>query len=208
MRFGLTKEAILELDPDTRAFTLVGAFMGFFALLEEGVNKALAEVLGVSNLPAAIIARNMSFDDKIKTLRTLVNLFIHDKNKADSFDELALRAKKCAEDRNIVAHTAFRRSFETDGVQFFALSANSKLKFPDIDWSIDVFLKHIDTINEIDNGLRSLENRMSLQSITEALMRSPKTPIAVAGLFGLGGHLLRTREIDESAGDPDEDMND
>ncbi|OWV85001.1 hypothetical protein [Rhizobium sp. R693] len=161
MTFGLTKEAMLKLDPDTRAFTLVGAYMGFFALLEEGVNKALAEVLEVTDLPAAIIARNMSFDDKIKTLRTLVNLFIYDKDKAASFDELARRAKKCTEDRNIVAHTAFRRSFKTDGVQFFALSANSKLKFPEIDWSVDVFLKHIDTINEFDNGLRTLENRMS-----------------------------------------------
>ncbi|ESW79677.1 hypothetical protein X772_26575 [Mesorhizobium sp. LSJC280B00] len=30
----LTKSAPLEIDPDTRAFTLVGAFMGHFALLE------------------------------------------------------------------------------------------------------------------------------------------------------------------------------
>ncbi|MGR9055501.1 hypothetical protein ACU8NH_06235 [Rhizobium leguminosarum] len=190
MMFGLTKERLLTLDPDTRAFTLVGAFMGFFALLEEGVNKALAEVLDVSNLPAAIIARNMPFDNKIKTLRTLVSLFIYDKGKAASFDELARRAKKCSEDRNIVAHTAFRASLKTDGVEFFALSANSTLKFPDIDWSIDTFLEHIDTINKIDNGLRTLENTKSMQSIAKALMKSPNAPIAVGGLFGLGSHLL------------------
>lgn len=31
-------------DPDMRAFALVGAFMGFFALMESGINEPLGEV--------------------------------------------------------------------------------------------------------------------------------------------------------------------
>ncbi|MER9064179.1 hypothetical protein [Mesorhizobium sp. M0698] len=66
----LTKSALLEIDPDTRAFTLVGAFMGHFALLETGIGAALGEVLGVNGARRVIIHRNMGFDEKIKTLRT------------------------------------------------------------------------------------------------------------------------------------------
>ncbi|MER8550316.1 MULTISPECIES: hypothetical protein [unclassified Mesorhizobium] len=62
----LTKSALLEIDPDTRAFTLVGAFMGHFALLETGIGAALGEVLGVNGARRVIINRNMGFDEKIK----------------------------------------------------------------------------------------------------------------------------------------------
>ncbi|MBY5338523.1 hypothetical protein HFO99_32260 [Rhizobium leguminosarum] len=184
MSLGLHKEDLLALNPDMRAFALVGAFMGFFALMESGINEALGEVLEAKGAKAAIITRNMTFNDKIKTLRTLVHYFITDEQKAAEFDELARRAKKFGEMRNIVAHTAFRGSSKSDGVEFFTMEASSKLRFPETDWSIDEFLKHIDTINAIDDGLRSIESRMSLQRVARALMEKPKG--ALGGLFGLG----------------------
>ncbi|MER9281886.1 hypothetical protein [Mesorhizobium sp. M0522] len=53
----LTKSALLEIDPDTRAFTLVGAFMGHFALLETGIGAALGEVVGLNGARRVIINR-------------------------------------------------------------------------------------------------------------------------------------------------------
>ncbi|MBX5175328.1 hypothetical protein HJB77_03330 [Rhizobium lentis] len=191
----LSKEDLLALSPDMRAFTLVGGFMGFFALMESGINAALGEVLEAKGARAAIITRNMSFNDKIKTLRTLVDHFILDKQKAAEFDELAKRAQKFGELRNVVAHTAFRGSEKSDGVEFFTMEANSKLKFPETDWSIDDFLKHIDAINGIDNGLRSIESRMSFQRVAKALMERPKG--SFGGLFGLGAQILE--EDDDAA---------
>ncbi|MES0120635.1 hypothetical protein NKL05_00650 [Mesorhizobium sp. C420B] len=44
----LIKSALFDIDPDTRAFTLVGPFMSHFALLETGIGAALGEVLGVN----------------------------------------------------------------------------------------------------------------------------------------------------------------
>jgi hypothetical protein len=85
----LLKVALVKLAPETRAFTLVGAFMGYFALLEEGIGTALGEVLGIKGARRAIVTRNMSFDEKIKTLRTLVNFYIVDKTLAKAFDEVA-----------------------------------------------------------------------------------------------------------------------
>lgn len=185
---GLTKEALLELDPDVRAFTLVGAYLGYFALLETGINNALSDVLEIKGLRAAIVTRNMSFDDKLKTLRALVAEFIHDRKEAKAFDDLAKRAKSCGESRNIIAHTPFRRSPQSDGVEFFATSANSTFKYIDMDWTVDEFLRQIDNINQIDNALRSIGSRMSIQRIAEALLRPThlKSASPMGGLFGLG----------------------
>lgn len=40
----LIKTALLKLDPEARAFTLVGVFMCYFALLEQGIETALGDV--------------------------------------------------------------------------------------------------------------------------------------------------------------------
>ncbi|WP_113132749.1 hypothetical protein [Rhizobiales bacterium] len=185
---GLTKEALLAMDPDVRAFTLVGGYLGYFALLEAGINNAVSDVLEIKGLRAAIVTRNMSFDDKLKTLRALVAEFIHDRTEAKAFDDLAKRAKRCGESRNIIAHTPFRRSPQSDGVEFFATSANSTFKYIDMDWTVDEFLRQIDNINEIDNALRSIGSRMSIQRIAEALLRPThlKSASPMGGLFGLG----------------------
>lgn len=196
---GLSKIALVKADPDTRAFTLVGAFMGFFALLEAGIDVALGEILEVHGARRVIVTRNMAFDDKIKTLRSLVDMFLSDREEAKRFDELARRARTYGEKRNIVAHTPFRSSPKSDGVEFFAISATSTLKFPDIDWSIDEFLRQIDEINSIDNQLRSIESRMALERVARALAR-PESSRKLGGLFGLGADLLSTETKPDSSG--------
>ncbi|UHS60600.1 hypothetical protein HRR99_03230 [Agrobacterium vaccinii] len=184
----LTKSEMLKLEPDTRAFTLVGAYMGYFAVLELAINDAVGDVLDIDQAKLSIITRNMSLNDKINTLRSLVNFYVFDKTKAKEFDNWALKARKISEARNIVAHTAFRASPKTDGVEFFTIEAKKQLKFAETDWSVDDFIDRIDEINLIDNNLRSIKSRMSLQRIAKALMDSPPKG-ALGGLFGLGSGL-------------------
>jgi hypothetical protein len=188
----LTKDSLLKFDPDARAFTLVGAFLGYFALLEQGIESALGEIVGIRGAQRVIIGRNMGFDDKIKTLRSLVAFFIVNKNEAKRFDDLAKRARKYGELRNIIVHSPFRRSTKSDGVEFFAISATRKLEFPDMDWSIEDFLNRIDDINAIDNELRAVDRQMSIQRIAEALMQAPKNEKGLGALFGLGAALAAT----------------
>lgn len=187
MANGYSKDSFLAMDPDVRAFALVGAFMGYFALLEAGINSTMSNVLEINGLRAAIVTRNMSFDDKLKTLRALIAEFIIDKEEAKAFDELAKRAKKCGETRSIVAHTPFYRSAQSDGVEFFATSANSTFRSIDMDWTVDEFLRQIDNINEIDNAPRSVGTRMSIQRIAQAILnpRHLKPASPMGGLFGL-----------------------
>jgi hypothetical protein len=191
----LTKSGFLALDRDTRAFTLVGSFMGFFAVLEAGINSAVGEVLEVEVPKLAIISRNMTLNDKINALRALVDFYVYDKEKAATFDRWALRARKLSEYRNMVAHTPFRASPSSDGVEFFTVEAKKQLKFPTIDWSIDDFLNKIDDINEVDNNLRSIKDNMSLQRIARLLMEKPPQNI-FGGLLGLGAKFQNGLELD------------
>jgi hypothetical protein len=196
---GLSRTALVKADPDTRAFTLVGAFMGFFALLEAGIDIALGEMLELHGARRAVVTRNMAFDDKIKTFRSLVDLFLSDREEAKRFDELARRARSYGEKRNIVAHTAFRASPKSDGVEFFAISATSTLKFPDMDWSVDEFLRQIDDMISIDNALRSIQSKKSLERIARALAL-PESGRKLGGLFGLGAEFLSEEGKPDSFG--------
>lgn len=184
----LIKSRLLLQDPDERAFLLVGAYIGHFALLEMGINNAIQEVLSLNTAGAMIVTRNMSFGDKIKTLRSLVDHLVLDRNEAVQFDSLARQARAISEDRNMIAHTPFYGSHHSDGVTFFKTTANSSLKFEETDWSIDEFVTKIDHIRETDNGLRRIEKRMSLQRVAEALVKTDEQN--VGGLLALGDKLF------------------
>lgn len=60
----LIKSKLLLLDSDERAFLLVGAYIGHFALLELGINNALKTVLKLDVAASLIVTRNMTFDEK------------------------------------------------------------------------------------------------------------------------------------------------
>lgn len=182
----LFKPALLKLSPDTRAFTLVGAYMGYFALLEEGVNEALGVTLNIDGSRRIIVGRNMGFDDKLKSLRALISAFVYDEAKRKRFDKLATDARKIGEIRNVVAHSPFRGSEQSDGVEFFAWSATKELRNLEMDWSVDRFLTEIDGINHLDNEMRSIESQMTMQRIAEALTRNetPRKGSTLPGTFG------------------------
>lgn len=185
----LDNSAFLSLEPNMRAFALVGSFMGHFALLESGINSALEQILEIKGARSLIVMRNMQFDDKIKTLKSLVDFFVFDRNQAKAFSALANRCRDFGATRNVVAHTPFVASHTSDGVKFLVVSATSTLKTPEMDWSIDETLSQIDGILRLDRALRTIEQQMSLQRIAKALIESADQDFAkskLGGLFGLG----------------------
>lgn len=185
----LDRPAFLALEPNMRAFALVGSFMGHFALLESGINSALEQILEIKGARSLIVMRNMQFDDKIKTLKSLVDFFVFDRNQAKTFSSLANRCREFGVTRNVVAHTPFVASDTSDGVKFLVVTATSTLKMPEIDWSIDETLQQIDGILTLDRALRAIEKQMSLQRIAKALIESGSQDSGGAklgGLFGLG----------------------
>ena len=179
----LIKSELLKLDADQRAFLLVGAYIGHFALLEAGLNQAIKEVLNLSIAAGLIVTRNMSFYDKVKALKSLVNFFIADKIQAKEFEAAASKAHQIGEERNIIAHTPFGGSKTSDGVVFFETRATKELELKDLDWSIDEFIAKIENIRQVDNRLRQIEQSISLLRIAEALTKFPQS--SLGELFGL-----------------------
>ncbi len=185
----LDNSAFLSLEPHIRASALVGSFMGHFALLESGINAALEQILEIKGARSLIVMRNMQFDDKIKTLKSLVDFFVYDRIQATTFCSLANRCRDFGATRNVVAHTPFVASDISDGVKFLVVSATSTLTMPEMDWSIDETLSQIDGILKLDMALRTIEQQMSLQRIAKALIESADQDFArskLGGLFGLG----------------------
>jgi hypothetical protein len=84
----------------------------------------------------------------------------------------------------VVAHTPFRKSDTSDGVEFFAMTAKSSLKFQHLDWSIGEFMRQIDEANSVDNELRSMENKMSIQPVAKALIKRSEEGQLPLGLLG------------------------
>jgi hypothetical protein len=193
------RHELLNLSTDTRAFALVGAYMGYFALLEEGVNEALGVILNIDGSRRIIVGRNMGFDDKLKSLRALISAFVYDEAKRQRFDKLAIRARNIGQTRNVVAHSPFRGSEQSDGVEFFAWSATKELRDLEMDWSVDRFLTEIASINQLDSEMRSIESQMTMQRIAEALTRNeaPRKGTSLPGTFGglfLAGKALLEEE--------------
>lgn len=189
----LMKSKLLSLDPDERAFLLVGAYIGHFALLEVGINDAIKTVLKLDTAASLIVTRNMTFDEKIKNLRSLVRFFVHDKEQSKKFDELAKEARKISELRNLIAHTPFHGSQITDGVSFFVTKASSSLELENLDWSIEEFVERIDHVRQVDNSLREIENSMNLHRVAEALSKRDVPPFG--GLLALGA-AMSAHQID------------
>lgn len=159
----LFKHEFLALEKDARAFALVGAFMGIFALLERGVDNALGELLKLDGLSRLVLGKNMNFAAKLKTLRSLVGLAKISNETSAKMDMLAQRAGDYGSLRNKVAHSPFIASAKSDGVEFILVTATKKLGMETMDWSVDEFIVHFGKINDIDNELRSYKRNAWFQ---------------------------------------------
>jgi hypothetical protein len=117
-------------------------------------------------------------DDKVKTLRTLINRYVFEAQERDRLDKICLGVRKYVEHRNVIAHSAFRPSETSDGVEFFAWTANKELKSITMDWPVKQFHDAVDAINKLDNDLRSMESAASIIALARALQKRQASDIA------------------------------
>ena len=63
-----------ELDPETRAFAMVGQFLQTYAKMEEALHDAIGTALSIDPIKMKILAVNFEFSKKIQILRTLIDI--------------------------------------------------------------------------------------------------------------------------------------
>src|SRR5687768_8041355 len=106
-----------------RGWAIVGCYMGYYALLENTLARRLGLLLGIDGLLSAIVGRNMGAIEKVRAVRTIVNLAVRPNEDKQWLDGLLKRAQNTAEQRNLVAHTPFGASTKSDGIEFYAVEA-------------------------------------------------------------------------------------
>ena len=197
--YGVSKAEWRLLPAQTRAFAIVGCYMGYFAMLESFLDEGLIKLAKMDELAGTVIMRNMQFSDKIYCLRVFVNLYIHAAAEREHFNKLAKKCIELSKVRNVVAHNAFGPSATTDGVRFLVTKASNKLEFPPYDWSVDAAFHHISEVEDARLALLSIPVQRTISSVADALMsgapprKDAGAPSGFGSLFGIGADILGKR---------------
>jgi hypothetical protein len=59
-----------DLDPETRAYALIGQFLKRWSNLEQQIHEAIGAALGLDETRRYILCANLQLRDKINVLRT------------------------------------------------------------------------------------------------------------------------------------------
>jgi hypothetical protein len=159
-----------NLDPETRAFAMVGQFLQTYAKMEEALHDAIGTALSIDPIKMKILAVNIEFSKKIQILRTLIDI-------SESFtDQERTTAKsKCkkmitfAENRNIVAHTYFRPDCTNKGVEFKTIKASGDFSADGKIWLDDEFLRVLAITVGFEKLLDEIETKFQSKPIDPSL---------------------------------------
>jgi len=182
---------LATLDPETRAYALVGRFLHKWAIMEFVLHKVIAKAMGLDKPQMIILAVNMDFVKKVYVARSTVSMSILDAGEKKHFDSVLVELEKLANTRNVIAHCSFGPMAKGDGVTFNYYKAKSKFEVPDWDWSIADFDAADEKLNGICHELDALEGKLANSALVKALLESrAKQPPMFGGLFGLGDAYL------------------
>lgn len=170
------------LDHDTRTVALVGQFLQLWAVMEQALGGAIGAALELTHSSRFIMMANIGFLNKIYTLGAICRFSNLTTEDIDDAKNMLNQIQNLYGQRNIVAHTVFTKSDESDGVKFLAWRARGKLSFPPADWSISDFTICFDKMTEFMKGLLKLEyqlkhsKRIPANSLAALLAAAPYPP--------------------------------
>lgn len=132
------KKTYLDLEPLIRSQALVGAYMGYFAVMECEINDMIQECFNLSSPDALILCTNLNYHSKIKILKTLNDTYSGNEDARKRVDQNLTKVGDLSKDRNMVAHTPFVPSKKKDGgITFLRTSASKKINIIPIEWTIE-----------------------------------------------------------------------
>jgi hypothetical protein len=169
---------VRSLDPDTRAFALVGMFLQYWALMEEALREAMAKALGLQMVQAVIVASNIQLRDKIHILKTAVSITqFPDPEERERFTKLLQQIADSAHKRNMVAHDLFFPPADGDGVRFLVFKAKGKFSMPETIWTTDQFGDEFVEISRWTTELERLKERLTFsENLTKFLAATLSEP--------------------------------
>lgn len=174
-----------SLDPETRAFALVGCFLAQWAIMESNIREAMGKALGLDQIQVAIINANIQLRDKIHIVRTAVDISpIYPETEKERYKKVLMDISDYSHNRNMMAHGMFGPSTSSDGVEFFVTKAKGKLVFPDVNWSMSKFNEEYERIKDFADELRNLTKRLDTAAFLKAAAEA-RFPAPMPSILGL-----------------------
>lgn len=175
-----------SLQPNTRSQALVGTFLQMWSFLEAELNDTVQAALGLGNLEAVVVSKNVQLRDKIHIVKTMIGLrFRENSDDHKNFRKLLEDVRNASADRNMIAHEMFGPDEDGDGVEFLITRAKGKLTFPKTKWSISEFEEKYSTLISLTKKLGEFRAKIAKQT-KEAKELFPDTPtLAELGLQAL-----------------------
>jgi hypothetical protein len=161
---------IQDLDPETRAFAMVGQFLQAYAKMEETLHNAIGAALSIDPIKMKILAVNIEFSKKIQILRTLIDIsesFTDDQRKTTKSE--CRKMITFAENRNIVAHTYFGPDKTNKGVEFKTVKASGDFSMTGKVWLDEQFRHEIAQVADFEKLLGDIETKFQSTPVDPSL---------------------------------------
>jgi hypothetical protein len=154
-----------DLDPEIRAYALIGQFLKRWSELEQQIHEAIGAALGLDETRRYILCANLQLKDKVNVLRTLVqqSSFPIDVKESTNTELAAIQNYT---HRNMIAHDAFEPDPE-GGVVFLPVKAKKQFSRPRDKWSVTKFEEEGKAIATLAEHVARLKARFSDQTTFE-----------------------------------------
>jgi hypothetical protein len=150
-----------SLEPEARAFALVGQFLHHWATVESALHECIQTTFKLTPIMNHIICANLAVHDKLAILRTIifVSAFEAEPEKI-KFNKLLKRVGKYSGHRNIIAHTSFQADSSKTGVQFAHIKAKGNYETDPIIWTARRFEQEGCVLDALKSQLDELNGRL------------------------------------------------
>lgn len=148
-----------SLDPETRAFALVGQFLKRWSEMEAALDDCLQAAFELSPPMRRVLCANLGFRDKLNILAAACRVLgLTDPAPAKLIDHLDRRARS----RNIVAHNRFQPDPAGNGLTFVILKSRESPEKENVElrWSNKKFEEERGLIAGLEARLNDLKLRL------------------------------------------------
>lgn len=159
------------LDPETRAYALVGKFLFKWALMEGQIKSALGKALDLDNIKTSIIVANIQFRDKIHILRTALHYADVTIDDRDRLKTVLQKVANYSAVRNMMAHEMFGPA-ENGGVEFLVIKAKGEIKLPKEEWSVTQFEEAYKKLDHYSAEIKNIRRAIDYARLSRGLLTS------------------------------------
>lgn len=178
-------EHFKSLDPDIRAYALVGKYLYEWAFMETELHNAIEKALNLDALQSAIVTSNLQFSNKIKILRAVLGYSFFTEEERKLVDKKLIDLLDYSNTRNMVAHDAFAISSDKKAVVFYVYRTRDKLRSAQQKWTVEKFHEEYEKIENYNELLKRINANLDALTLSK-LSDKQSTSGLWGGLFGLG----------------------